>query len=207
MEDLGPATDDQVILAWLQAEIESPRFQELIVGNPADLEMLGVVRQIAHQPDLDSAEENEARRDIIAGIRGFGRGEAIFAGLDDDIAWRHCRATPADVADMLYANHMADWIALAPTTLTVREGAGHVGRITTPGKVKVHAFAVAKGIHNALDVPHYPELICLRRPDERISIMEGHVRATAYVLEAHRLNAGVNIYVGTSPSAAHWHWL
>ena len=34
MEDLGAATEDQVILAWLQAEIESPDFQAYIVGNP-----------------------------------------------------------------------------------------------------------------------------------------------------------------------------
>jgi hypothetical protein len=29
MEDLGAVSDDQVILAWLQAEIESPPFQRL----------------------------------------------------------------------------------------------------------------------------------------------------------------------------------
>ncbi len=31
MQDLGPATDDQVILAWLQAEIDSPRFEDMYV--------------------------------------------------------------------------------------------------------------------------------------------------------------------------------
>src|SRR5207237_8142093 len=34
MDDLGAATEDQVILAWLQAEIESHDFQALLVGNP-----------------------------------------------------------------------------------------------------------------------------------------------------------------------------
>ncbi len=34
MDDLGAATEDQVILAWLQAEIESPDFQAYVIGNP-----------------------------------------------------------------------------------------------------------------------------------------------------------------------------
>jgi len=34
MEDLGSVSDDQVILAWLQAEIESPPFQAYLVGDP-----------------------------------------------------------------------------------------------------------------------------------------------------------------------------
>jgi hypothetical protein len=35
MEDLGTASDDQVILAWLQAEIESPPFQSYLIGGSA----------------------------------------------------------------------------------------------------------------------------------------------------------------------------
>ncbi len=108
---------------------------------------------------------------------------------------------------MLYANHMNDWTALAPTTLTVREGAGHVGRVATPGGVNAHIFAVAQQICDTNPVPNFPQLIGLERPDGRISIIEGHVRATAYVLEAHRLPAGVDIYLGRSPSVANWHWL
>ena len=34
MEDLGPASDDQVILSWLQAEIDSPPFQSYLIGDP-----------------------------------------------------------------------------------------------------------------------------------------------------------------------------
>ena len=36
MEDLGLATEDQVILAWLQAEIESVGFQRYLAGEPAN---------------------------------------------------------------------------------------------------------------------------------------------------------------------------
>jgi hypothetical protein len=66
MVDLGPATEDQVILAWLQAEIESPRFQRLIVGSPPNMTALAAVRQLAHQSNLGNAVENAQRRAIIS---------------------------------------------------------------------------------------------------------------------------------------------
>jgi hypothetical protein len=34
VEDLGTASDHQVILVWLQAEIESPPFQNYLIGDP-----------------------------------------------------------------------------------------------------------------------------------------------------------------------------
>jgi hypothetical protein len=49
-----------------------------------------------------------------------------------------------------------------------------------------------------------PEIIALRRPDNRLVILEGHARATAIVLEAHRFAHGVQAFVGESPSVASW---
>jgi len=51
MQDLGPATDDQIILAWLQAETKSPRF-----GNNvrADAATLAAIRDAAQNPDLSN---------------------------------------------------------------------------------------------------------------------------------------------------------
>ena len=65
MDDLGAATDDQVILAWLQAEIESIGFQEYIVGEPPNPAFLSQALKAARSPDLRNAEQNELRRRII----------------------------------------------------------------------------------------------------------------------------------------------
>ncbi len=55
-------------------------------------------------------------------------------------------------------------------------------------------------------MPVLPEIVCLRRPDGHLVIMEGHTRATAIMLEAHRIPQ-VNVYVGASPSVANWAYL
>ena len=52
MDDLGAATEDQVILAWLQAEIESPDFQAYLVGNPPNPANLSAALKAARSPDL-----------------------------------------------------------------------------------------------------------------------------------------------------------
>jgi hypothetical protein len=52
-----------------------------------------------------------------------------------------------------------------------------------------------------------PEIIALRRPDGGLVILEGHARATAIVLEAHRFPHGVHAYVGEGASVANWPFL
>ncbi|GAC1504827.1 MAG: hypothetical protein NVS1B3_02140 [Candidatus Dormibacteraceae bacterium] len=55
--------------------------------------------------------------------------------------------------------------------------------------------------------PVLPEVICLKRPDGRLVILEGHTRATAIALEAHRFKKGVSIYIGEGPSVSNWAYL
>jgi hypothetical protein len=68
-------------------------------------------------------------------------------------------------------------------------------------------LALALRIAESHPAPPLPEIICLRRPDAHLVIMEGHTRATAIVLEGHRFPDGVQIYIGGSPSIASWAYL
>jgi hypothetical protein len=46
-----------------------------------------------------------------------------------------------------------------------------------------------------------------RPPGGAVSLLEGHTRATAMVLEGHRLPDGVDAYIGESPTIAGWAYL
>src|SRR5436309_14228852 len=100
MDDLGAATEDQVILAWLQAEIESPDFQAYIVGNPPNPANLSAVLKAARSPDLRDQAQNELRRHVITSLYGFGQGNGSFQGLGDDISLGLLTLTSAWVAEM-----------------------------------------------------------------------------------------------------------
>ena len=205
MEDLGAATEDQIILAWLQAEIESIGFQEYIVGDPPNPAYLSQALKAARSPDLRNAEQNELRRRIIAKSHGLGQGTGSFEGLDNGIQWHRFRLTTSEVAEMLYASGHPAWAMLAPVTRKVAEGATNVGHVFTGDQTNMVVLSLAEGICHA--DKKVPEVICLKRPDGRLVILEGHARATAIVLESHRFQRGVDVYVGESPSVAKWAFL
>jgi hypothetical protein len=205
MEDLGAATEDQVILAWLQAEIESPDFQAFVVGNPPNPANLSYALKAARSPDLRDKEQNRFRREMITQVYGFGAGKGAFEGLGGDLTWRRMKLTAAEVGDMLYARQDGAWRLLSPVTRKVAEGATNVGHVYTGDQTNMVVLSLAAGLcHSERKVP---EVIALLRPDGRLVILEGHARATAIVLEAHRYADGVQAYVGQGESVAAWPYL
>jgi SAM-dependent methyltransferase len=205
MDDLGAATEDQVILAWLQAEIESPDFQAFIIGNPPNPANLSLALKAARSSDLRDQSQNDLRRQIITAVYGFGQGTGTFEGLANDIRWRRMRLTTDEVSEMLYARREGAWHLLSPVTRKVAEGATNVGHIFTGDGTNMVVLSLASGVcHSEKRVP---EIIALRRPGGHLVILEGHARATAIVLEAHRFPNGLQVYVGEGPSVANWPYL
>ena len=205
MEDLGAATEDQVILAWLQAEIESPDFQAYVVGNPPNAANLSLALKAARSPDLRDQAQNDLRRQIITSAYGFGQGVGSFQGLGQDLHWRRVRLDTDEVGELFYARQGAAWPILSPVTRKVAEGATNVGHVFTGDSTNMVVLSLATGLcHSDKKVP---EIIALRRPDGNLVILEGHARATAIVLEAHRFPNGVDVYVGAGPSVANWPYL
>jgi hypothetical protein len=206
MDDLGSATENQVILAWLQAEIESVAFQQYLAGEPPNPVYLAQALRAARTPNLRDADQNELRRKIVVRTHGFGLGIKSFEGLANDIQWRRARVTSHEVGEMLYASGHPAWSALAPVTRKVAEGASNVGHVFSGDQTNMLVLALALRIADSHPAPALPEIICLRRADSQLVIMEGHTRATAIMLEAHRIPQ-VTVYVGASPSVGSWAYL
>lgn len=205
VNDLGAATEDQVILAWLQAEIESLDFQAYLIGNPPNPANLSAALKAARTPDLRDQSQNALRRQIITSVYGFGQGTGTFEGLSNDLSWRRYKVTPEEVSSMLYARREGAWHLLSPATRKVAEGATNVGHIFTGDSTNMVVLSLASGLcHSDKKVP---EIIALRRPDGELVLLEGHARATAIVLEAHRFPNGVHAFVGDGPSIANWPYL
>lgn len=205
MQDLGSATEDQVILAWLQAVIESPDFQAYLIGNPPNPGNLAAALKAARTPDLRDEAQNLYRRQLITAVYGFGQGSGSFEGLAGDLTWRRWRLSSEEVAELLYARREGAWRLLSPATRKVAEGATNVGHVFTGDSTNMVVLSLASGLcHSDRKVP---ELITLRRPDGQLVLLEGHARATAIVLEAHRFPGGVEAFVGEGPSVANWPYL
>ena len=205
MDDLGQVDDDHVILAWLQAEIESADFQAYLIGNPPNPANLSAALKAARTPNLRDDQQNAYRREIIGAVYGFGQGKGSFEGLDNDITWHRFRLDATEVGEMLYARRAGAWQLLSPVTRKVAEGATNVGHVFTGDSTNMVVLSLASGICHS--DKKLPELIALRRPDGAFVLLEGHARATAMVLEAHRFPHGVEAYVGDGPSVGGWPYL
>jgi hypothetical protein len=205
MQDLGPATDDQVILAWLEAEIDSLRFEQNYVFGWESAHDIALVKNMIATPNLANPMENYIRKTKLALVRGFGWGQRLFRGLTDDIAWRRVKFTIDEVGEMRYTR-LQDWMALAPDTRKVSEGAAKVGAFQPPDKF-AYILVLAKQIHDSDPPPSFPKIICLRRPDGGVSVMEGHGRATAYAIESAKFPDGIVAYLGDGASVAQWLYL
>ena len=194
-----------MILAWLQAVIESPDFQAYLIGNPPNPANLSLALKAARSPDLRDQTQNDLRRQIIASSYGFGSGAGSFEGLGSDLSWRRVHMATDEVSEMLYMRRSGAWQLLSPVTRKVAEGASNVGHVFTGDGTNMVVLSLASGLcHSEKKVP---EIIALRRPDGTLVILEGHARATAIVLEAHRFPQGVDAYVGDGPSVANWPYL
>jgi hypothetical protein len=74
--------------------------------------------------------------------------------------------------------------------------------------MNLHILSLARIICHADNAePELSELICMRMPDGAISLLEGHTRATAMVMEGHKLPRGVGAFIGESPSIKSWAYL
>jgi len=63
MIERGPATEDEMVLAFLRAEIDSSRYDEFIATA---LVRLGFTRRLIDQPDLTDGPENAGRKKLLA---------------------------------------------------------------------------------------------------------------------------------------------
>lgn len=78
MQELGPATEHEMVLAFLQAEVDSPRWTHLYA---AMLQQLGATRDLVDHADLTRDEENLRRIQLLAGVRGYRMNAALFRGF------------------------------------------------------------------------------------------------------------------------------
>jgi hypothetical protein len=190
MVELGPTTEQDMVLAFLRAEVDSPRFGHLVRHC---LDLLGTDRGLIENANLGNPEQNLLRKRLLGGFRGYGMDAYLFRGFPTDTTWRRVRLEQGDLQTLRYANEPS-WIEFSDGTRLVSVGARNAnGRLMGEGPL-----AVAARIQNG---QRFPELIAAEAHDGSLILAEGATRATAYVLA----NVDtVEAIVGASPTMARW---
>lgn len=190
-----PVGEPEVIAAFLRAEVSSPRFRDRILAVCRELH---VDPAVLERPDTTDTRENARRRDVIVRFRGWGTDEAITAGLPlETIAWHRARLDLDDIrARVFYISWF--WEKYSDGTRRPTTVAGRV----RPGDDLGPSGEILASVR-AGRMP--PEPILIARPSlERLVILEGHVRLTAYLIEPEVVPFPIPCFLGITPRASEW---
>lgn len=184
MELLDPTTYHDVVAEWVKAEHGSP-FTDF--GQAFNDEEAPVAWAL--EPDLADLEQNAVRAGILALLR------PMVLALPADTAWSRARASRDDLKTFLYLNG-ADWIELSGGSRRIGDGA----RLFNSS---CHDDALRSAVHRirrkVLAGRIFPPLIAISNLVlDRIVVIEGSKRATAYLFGRKAVINEIALVVGQS---------
>ena len=179
-----------MVLAFLRAEIASPRFGEIVRRC---LGLLGSDRRLIDNADVADVRQNGVRKELLGCFRGYGKDAFLFRGFPNDTKWRRVVLDAKDLHTLLYAKE-ASWIEFSDGTRLVSVGAMNADKNPMGEGAKAVATAVRQGMR-------FPELIVVQSDGDSLILVEGATRATAYVLAESK---AVEVLVGSSAIMARW---
>jgi hypothetical protein len=186
MRVVAPASEDDMVAAFLRAEVGSPRFGPEVL---AALAHEGLDRSLLQQPDTSDLAANAARRRVLAAYRGYPD-RAVFTGLPADTVWQWVTLTRQELLAVRYI----DWGYWLKVTAGTRRPVDAIPRIGHSPSCQQLAAEITAG-----RLP--PELILVGRPGGHdLVVLEGHVRLTALVMAVEHLPAEVTVLLGTAPT-------
>ena len=182
-----------MIAAFLQAEVDSPRYGSYVKKG---LAALGSERSVVDMPDLNDSEQNRLRKRLLW-YRGYEAREDLFKGFPPDATWRRVGLEASDFETLQYIAHL-NWNELSNGTRRVGVGAQNLLRFASDQRFQ-HIFAIAQAIR---DGKQFGPLIAAQHNGGSLVLIEGHSRATAYASE--HFAGVVEAFVGCSPSMNTW---
>ncbi len=198
MIEVAPATEAEMIAAFLRAEIPSSRYGKDIL---ALLQRFGAPRRIVDEPNVNDSAENDLRRTVLAGYRGYPRA-LLFTGFPADVTWRRVRLEPDDFQQMRYARVSDSLIPLSSPSRLVTDGARNFSAGVPAAAKMAHIAAIVADIKQGAT---YDPLIAVQDRNGALVLVEGHSRATAYVI-AGTTGTGIEALAGTAATFERWHF-
>jgi hypothetical protein len=193
---LGPARESEVVLAFLKAEIDQrPEIQQ-------NLQALGVTRrELIDEADPANDYYNALRAILLNSYRGYLQRTLFFIGFPTNVDWRRVELEPPDLDRLLYIANEKDWDSYSQRTRSPQVVADRMARRELPDSFSRTIAAIQDKLkrNEAL-----PELVAVEGEGDKLILIEGAHRITAYV----GLNWQANIptIIGASALMPNWHW-
>src|SRR5881394_2166044 len=127
MRELGPSSPEEMVLAFLRAEIESARFghyyNDAIAANRLDPD------ELINRGDIADARQQALRAALLGAIRGYAKDARLFPGFPTDATWIRVELEADDAHLLRYADY-PDWVDFSNGTRLVLDGAARIATAT-----------------------------------------------------------------------------
>jgi hypothetical protein len=198
MRILGPVTEDEMIAAFLRAELRSGRYGEKLRRL---LERDGIAAEVLERPEPADPDQNEYRRRMLDEHRAFERREGLFHGFPESVDWYRAALVPEEVLAIRYIN-WDWWLAISDGSRSAVVAAERIRRGEIEGVTVEEHADIARAL-GATSPP--PELIAATKPDHaQLVLVEGHVRLTVYALFPELLPPELELYLGVAEDMDAW---
>jgi hypothetical protein len=198
MREMRPSSEDEVVAAFLRAEIGSPRWSPTL---RAMLTRDRLTPRVLEHPNFASAEENVYRRRLLGEFRGWGRNTLLLRGFPSDFEWSLVSVRRDELAKIKYIN-WPYWVEISGGTRLAKEAARRI----RAGLAEEHRASYEQVANRVKAGETLPELIVVTGPGpaDPLVAVEGHARLTGYFLAEDALPDSLDLFIGRSASVRNW---
>ena len=192
------ATENEMIATFLRGELASSRFGERLALH---IQQLGLAVDLVTSPDLADEQANRSRRELITHFRGWGSTQSVFGGLPAKRTdWVWVELSERDLIErVFYIQHF--WEAFSGGTRRPAQVADRVRRGDADVGPEIYQSILADVRRG--NMPNPPILVS-NPAMERLVILEGHLRITAYLVEPDVVPFPIRALLGLSVSINEW---
>ncbi|HEX5116842.1 MAG TPA: hypothetical protein VFW65_16745 [Pseudonocardiaceae bacterium] len=196
MRVLGGISEDEMVACFLRGELTSRRFGADVRSQ---LVALGRPERLLTEPDLSDAEDNAARRAVLAATRGYGEDRELFRDFPARVTWVRAVLSAGELARVRYMDY-SYWEELSggsrlPADAARRIRAGYRAFDVPNDRFESAARALAAG-------ERFAPLILVGDVLDELVCLEGHLRLTGHALAG--FPTDVECLVGTAPTMRRW---
>lgn len=202
MNLLHPLPESAMVAAFLKAEFSSPRFRVSKDTNfqfsndlKRVMQRLSVSEKTITEPDLQNEHDNALRTQVLGDYRGYRQNREIFTNFPNDLSWYEAELTRDDVTNLHYVDY-SYWNELSDHTHLVKDAVKNIQK----GKIVFDVpndnfFDLAEKIRQG-QTSFEPIIVWGKDKHSPLTILEGHVRATALGLAGKEAPESIKVIVG-----------
>src|SRR6266852_1697123 len=157
MRKIRAIKEDEMIAAFLYAELNSPRFCKKV---EAYLQQYAVDRRLIQAADLHDVQENATRRILLGAYRDYGQGWGYFEGFPEQLRWERIGLTRQEVEQVKYIEYDY-FVDLSGGSRLAIDGARRaLAGIDVFGLSSQYFVDIAEALRRGVQ---FPPLICVGR--------------------------------------------